>query len=120
MHWIPVFTRPQTVDIILNSLRFLMAEGLNVHAYVILENHLHLVAQSDQLGKDLARLKLDTHATSICKVSKENGADILGIKLKPSHSKSKFYNDVDWRKLPCPTGRKLAYYSTMAALRYNN
>ncbi|PKG40274.1 REP-associated tyrosine transposase [Psychromonas sp. Urea-02u-13] len=57
LHWIPVFTRPQTVDIILNSLRFLMAEGLNVHAYVILENHLHLVVQSDQLGKDLARLK---------------------------------------------------------------
>jgi hypothetical protein len=61
-----------------------------------------------------------THATSSCKVSKENCADILGIKLKPSHSKSKFYNDVDGGKLVCPTGRKLAYYSTMAAQRYNN
>ena len=57
LHWIPVFTREETVDIILNSLRFLMAEGLKVHAYVILENHLHLVVQSEQLGKDLARLK---------------------------------------------------------------
>ncbi|PKG40235.1 CBS domain-containing protein [Psychromonas sp. Urea-02u-13] len=52
-------------------------------------------------------LSLYTHATSRCKVSKGNCADILGIKLKPSHSKSKFYNDVDWYKLPCPTGRKL-------------
>jgi hypothetical protein len=50
---------------------------------------------------------LYTHATSICKVSKENCAEILGIKLKPSHSKSIFYNDVDGYKLPCPTGRKL-------------
>ena len=57
LHWIPVFTRPATVDIILDSLRFLMTEGLKVHAYVILENHLHLVVQSEQLGKDLARLK---------------------------------------------------------------
>ncbi|MDA7746759.1 transposase [Psychromonas sp.] len=57
LHWIPVFTRPATVDIILDSLRFLMAEGLKVHAYVILENHLHLVLQSEQLGKDIARLK---------------------------------------------------------------
>jgi hypothetical protein len=61
-----------------------------------------------------------THATSTCKVSKENCAEILGIKLKPSYSKSKFYNDVVWYKFICPTGRKLAYYSTMAAQRYNN
>jgi len=27
LHWIPAFTRPQPVDIILNSLRFLMVEG---------------------------------------------------------------------------------------------
>jgi hypothetical protein len=50
---------------------------------------------------------LYTHATSRCKVSKTNCADIPGIKLKPSHSKSKFYNDVDWFKLSCPAGRKL-------------
>jgi len=57
LHWIPVFTRPQTVGIILDSLGFLINEGLKVHAYVILENHLHLVVQSTELNKDLARLK---------------------------------------------------------------
>ena len=57
LHWIPVFTRPQTVEIILDSLRFLMQEGLKVHAYVVLENHLHLILQSSQLDKDIARLK---------------------------------------------------------------
>jgi len=57
LHWIPVFTRPQTVDIILDSLRFLMKDGLKVHAYVILENHLHLIVQSTQLDKEIARFK---------------------------------------------------------------
>ncbi|WP_417594557.1 REP-associated tyrosine transposase [Oceanospirillum sp.] len=57
LHWIPVFTRPDTVNILLDSLRFLQGDGLTVYAYVILENHLHLVAQSPQLDKDIARFK---------------------------------------------------------------
>lgn len=57
LHWIPVFTRPETVAIVLDSLSFLMREGLKVNAYVILENHLHLVVQSEQLDKDIARFK---------------------------------------------------------------
>jgi len=57
LHWIPVFTRPATVEIVLDSLRYLMNEGLKVYAYVILENHLHLVAQSKQLDVDMARFK---------------------------------------------------------------
>ncbi len=62
LHWIPVFTRPATVDIVLDSLRFLMGEGLKVYAYVILENHLHLLVQSEQLdviceGLNLIRLR---------------------------------------------------------------
>jgi len=60
LHWIPVFTRPATVDIILDSLRFLQKGGLMVYAYVILENHLHLVVQSSQLDKDMARFKSHT------------------------------------------------------------
>jgi len=52
LHWIPVFTRPETVTIVLDSLRFLQAEGLKLFAYVILENHLHMVVQSDNLEHD--------------------------------------------------------------------
>ena len=57
LHWIPVFTRPATVDILLNSLHHLMQQGLKLYAYVILENHLHLIAQSAQLDHDIARFK---------------------------------------------------------------
>ncbi|MFA6699176.1 MAG: hypothetical protein WCS28_03315 [Thiomicrospira sp.] len=57
LHWIPVFTRPETVEIVLDSLRFLQSEGLKVFGYVILENHLHMVVQSDDLARDMARFK---------------------------------------------------------------
>ena len=60
LHWIPVFTRQETVTIVLDSIRYLQNEGLKLYAYVILENHLHLIVQSDQLDKDVARLKSHT------------------------------------------------------------
>ncbi len=57
LHWIPVFTRPETVNILLDSLRFLSKEGLKIYAWVVLENHCHFVLQSNQLDKDIARFK---------------------------------------------------------------
>lgn len=57
LHWIPVFTRPQTVEILLDSLNYLIQDGLKLYAYIILENHMHLVAQSERLDRDMARFK---------------------------------------------------------------
>jgi REP element-mobilizing transposase RayT len=57
-HWLPIFTRPETVEIVLESWRFLRREaGFTLHGYVILENHLHFVARSDDLGRDVQRFK---------------------------------------------------------------
>jgi hypothetical protein len=41
LHWIPVFTRPKTVSILLESLSYLVDSGIKLYAYVILENHMH-------------------------------------------------------------------------------
>ncbi len=57
LHWIPVFTRPDTVNILLDAIRFLNKESLKVYAYVVLENHCHFVLQSDALDTDIRRLK---------------------------------------------------------------
>jgi REP element-mobilizing transposase RayT len=76
LHWIPVFTRPETVDILLSSLRFLQAEGLNVYSYVILENHLHMVVESDDLQRDIARFKQFT-AKQCLALLQEKGAKTL-------------------------------------------
>ena len=57
-NWLPVFTRPQTVEIILNSWKFLQQNNeFELIAYVILENHLHLIARSPDLGWDMQRFK---------------------------------------------------------------
>ena len=77
LHWIPIFTRPQTVDILLESLRFLMKDGLKVHAYVILENHLHLIVQSPQLIKDMARFKSFTAKKILNYLEQQNVKTIL-------------------------------------------
>jgi REP element-mobilizing transposase RayT len=57
LHWLPVFTRPDTVNILLESFRFLQKENFKIYAWVVLENHLHLIAQSENLPRDIQRLK---------------------------------------------------------------
>ncbi len=48
--WIPVFTRQQTADIIFDSWRHLQQEReLKLFAYVILENHLHMIVSAPEL-----------------------------------------------------------------------
>ncbi len=77
LHWIPVFTRPATVAIVLESLCFLKHEGLRLYAYVILENHLHMVVQSNDLGRDMARFKSYTSRQLLSYLSERNVRRIL-------------------------------------------
>ncbi len=77
LHWIPVFTRPEIVSILLESLRFLSKDGLKVYAYVVLENHCHLVVQSNALDRDIARYKSYTAKQMIQYLSKNNIRQIL-------------------------------------------
>jgi putative transposase len=56
--WLPVFTRPDSVQIVLDSWKFLQAhERLTLFGYVILENHLHLVASAEDLSKEIGDFK---------------------------------------------------------------
>jgi putative transposase len=56
--WLPVFTRPETVEIVLESWRFLQEkQRLIVFGYVILENHLHLIAAAHDLSKEIGDFK---------------------------------------------------------------
>ena len=77
LHWIPVFTRQETTGILLDSLKYSINNGLKVYAYVILENHMHIIAQSDQLDKDIARFKSYTAKHLIQFLSKNNIKIIL-------------------------------------------
>ena len=57
-HWLPIFTRTETVNIVLDSWRYLQQHSsMEIYGYVILENHLHLLAASDDLSHDIQRFK---------------------------------------------------------------
>ncbi len=57
-HWLPVFTRPATTQIIYSAWQQLQQESsFRLYAFVILENHLHFIAQSDNLSRDLKYFK---------------------------------------------------------------
>ncbi len=52
LEWLQVFTRPETVQIILNCWRYQRKhESLILYGFVILENHLHFIAQAKDLNK---------------------------------------------------------------------
>jgi putative transposase len=59
LNWIPLFTRPETAVIILDALRYRQEQlGWKIYGYVIiLENHLHMIAQAEDLSKELPRFK---------------------------------------------------------------
>jgi hypothetical protein len=52
-------------------------EGLLVHAYVILENHLHMVVQSTNLNRDMARFKPYTAKRLLSYLTEHNVSQIL-------------------------------------------
>ena len=62
--WYPLFMNTDIIDIIYSSLKFLQKEDLLIYAYVIMENHLHLIAKSEILQTQIQRFKSYT-ATEI-------------------------------------------------------
>lgn len=58
VNWIPLFSSPNLAQILLDSLCFLQTEGrLLLYAYVILENHPHLIASAPDLSKQIGTFK---------------------------------------------------------------
>lgn len=58
VNWLPIFSQPELAQILLDSLQFLQAQQrLTLHGYVVMENHLHLIAAADNLGKEIGHFK---------------------------------------------------------------
>ena len=75
--WAPVFTRPETVEVIADSLRFLQEDGrLVIYGYVIMINHVHLLASSPGLTEAIGHFKSFT-AKQVLRVLREGGARTL-------------------------------------------
>jgi putative transposase len=92
--WLAVFTRQEAVNLIFNSWRFLKEDNnFQVFAYVILENHLHLIASSPDLQTDMQRFKSYT-ARTIVDLLEERKSHVLLRQLrahKLGHKKESDY-----------------------------
>ena len=69
LNWLPIFTRKESVDIIIQSLK--------LYTYVILENHIHLIAQSDDIGKSMRHFKSFTAKELLKLLQRENAQTLL-------------------------------------------
>ena len=66
IEWQPLFTNPDIVRIVLDSMTFLQSnKRWTIYAYVIMENHLHLIVSSKDLSKEMGDFKSYTARTII-------------------------------------------------------
>ena len=76
VYWIDVFTRREYKDIVIDSLKHCIEEkGLNVYAYVIMSNHIHLIIGRKESGNQLSNILRDFKkftAMQLIKAIKEN------------------------------------------------
>jgi len=78
LNWIPLFINPQFVKILLDSLNFLQAENRIIHyGYVVMVNHIHLTAQSQELAREIGNFKSLTARTIIDDLIAENRGRFL-------------------------------------------
>lgn len=77
--WLPVFTRPECVEVVLNSWRFLQNAGrMTLFGYVVLENHLHFVAAGDRLADEVGDFKSFTARKVIDRLKAKGEETLLG------------------------------------------
>ncbi len=80
--WLPVFSKSDFADVVLESWRFLQREReIVILAFVILENHLHWIGVGPLLPKRVGEFKSFT-ATSIIKRMQEEGHETLLQELR--------------------------------------
>jgi len=76
--WLPLFSSPAVVEMLYTSWRFLQVhERMIIYAYVIMENHLHLVAASPDLSKEIGDFKSFTARQIVDDLRKKQAQDVL-------------------------------------------
>ncbi len=77
VEWIPVFTKREYFEIIIDSLRYCREnKGLKLYAYIILDNHIHLIGSADNLTQIVKDFKSYT-AREIIKTAKTDNKNWL-------------------------------------------
>ncbi len=92
--WLPIFTRQESADIIFDSWRYLQREReFKLFAYVILENHLHMIVAAPALSKVIQNFKSYTARKIIDLLTQRNAETLLRQlrAMKLNHKKESQY-----------------------------
>jgi REP element-mobilizing transposase RayT len=80
--WVPVFTRRPYFDLVLKTLHYCREnKGLKLFAWVLLDNHMHLLAASEQLPKTMQEFKSFT-ARELIRLAQKDGREWLLAQFK--------------------------------------
>lgn len=78
VEWIPIFTKQKYFDVLIDSLKFCQKnKGLKIHAYVMLDNHVHVVASGERLADTIRDFKSFTAGKVIEVLKKDKRAWML-------------------------------------------
>ena len=90
--WLPLFSSPKITKIIIDSLHYRqnISKEFKIYAFVIMENHLHLILKGDDLSKSITSLKSYTAKTIVEYYKVHKHLDTLS---KLEFYKKKFKND---------------------------
>jgi putative transposase len=78
IEWMPLFGIKEIAQIVIDSLNFLVRnKTVEIYAYVLMENHLHLIAVSSDLAGEMKKFKSFTARKIIDYLEEKNYSDIL-------------------------------------------
>ena len=73
VEWMPVFTSQKYCDIIMESIKYCKTDkGLKLYAFVIMDNHTHLIVKAPELSDTLASFKKFTAKEIIDQLKHDN------------------------------------------------
>ncbi|MGR3176488.1 MAG: REP-associated tyrosine transposase [Candidatus Anammoxibacter sp.] len=76
--WLPIFINRNVFEIVTESLKFLIdKEDLKIYAYVVLENHMHMVCASESLSNVMRRFKSFTARNIIDSLKAHNNIRLI-------------------------------------------
>ena len=92
--WLPLFSHPSLVQIVFDSWNYLAAHNrMQFFGYVIMENHLHLIAKSSDLAKEAGDFKSFTARKIVDRLTAIHATSLLEqlAWLKPAHKSDRAY-----------------------------
>jgi REP element-mobilizing transposase RayT len=90
----PIFARPDAAQIVLDSWRFLQrSQRMTIFGYVIMENHLHFIASSPDLAKEVGDFKSFTARRIIDELKNRGSRQALRMlkRFKARHKTDREY-----------------------------